>query len=99
MRSAWAEQQELERVVEAGEVAELRSRSARASGMADEERATSPPLVRKRQPVGRGEDLDHGSLPSTTLSRPVRSAVTATRLQPSPSSIRATSGASPSPAS
>ena len=99
VRAARAEEHELERVVEPGEVVELGRRPARAAGMADEERAAPAPLVRKGQPVGRGEDLDHGSLPSTTLSRPVRSAVIATSEQPSRSSISATSCAWPSPTS
>src|SRR5207253_10739857 len=77
-RPARAEQHELERVVETGEVAELGSRAARRAGVANEERPTATALVRKRQPSRCGEDLDHGRLPSTTLSRPVRSAVIAT---------------------
>src|SRR5438552_2891776 len=77
-RPAGAEQHELKRVIETGEVAELGGGTARPAGVANEERSTPTALVREGEPFGRGEDLDHGRLPSTTLSRPVRSAVTAT---------------------
>ena len=93
VRAAWTEQEELERVVETREVEELGGRAAGTAGMADEERAAPSPLVGEVQPLRRGEDLDHGSLASTTLARPVRSAVTATPSQPRRSSVAATSPA------
>ena len=90
VRAARAEKHELERVVEAGEVTELGGRPAGTAGW----QTSSGPFPRRSyervKPVGRAEDLDHGSLPSTTLSRPVRSAVIATSVQPSRSSIAAT---------
>src|SRR3954447_21025454 len=54
-RSARAEQHELKRVVEAGEVAEFGGRPARAARMADKERPAPSPFVREREPVRRGE--------------------------------------------
>src|SRR5437764_2595486 len=98
-RTARAEQDELERVVEACEVAELSGRPARAARMTDEERPAPAALVREGEPLRCGERLRHASLPSTTLARPVRSAVIATPAQPSRSSIAATSPAWPSPTS
>src|SRR5581483_4544840 len=88
-----------EAVVQPGEVLELGGRPAWTAGVEDEERPVPPPLVREREPVGRGEDLDHGSLPSTTLARPVRSSVIATSAQPRRSSIAPTSPPWPSPTS
>src|SRR5262245_56401381 len=99
VRASGVEQQELERVVEPGEVLELGARAPGAARVTNEERPAASPLVREGEPVGRGEDLDHGSLPSTTLSRPVRSAVIATAAHPRRPSIAATSPAWPSPTS
>src|SRR4051812_31812443 len=76
-RAARAEQDKVERVVETGEVPELGGRPARAARVADEERPAPSPLVREGESVRRAERLSHGNLPSTTLSRPVRSAVIA----------------------
>src|SRR3954447_25257444 len=98
-RAARAEQDKVERVVETGEVPELGGRPARAARVADEERPAPSPLVREGESVRRAERLSHGNLPSTTLSRPVRSAVIATPGQPIRSSIAATSPAWPSPTS
>src|SRR5262249_43950345 len=98
-RAARVEQHQLERVVEACKIFELGRRPAGATGMADEERPAPAPLVREGEPVRRGEDLDHGSLPSTTLARPVRAEVIATSAHPSSLSIAATSTAWPSPTS